>query len=215
MIKQEVRSLIRNLLPRIDKVGRWHDIVISAAVEKAISQMYEEVWRINPLNLQRYTVGFGYVTPVTVNTEVNTNIKYSTLPESIIPFQDKASGVRRISTVAQGSFTFFPMDFREMDLIPSGGYFKTVNSKVGYAVNQTRVEFYNLSAAIEVVGVRMDLIIPFSKYDDDDEVKIPEIGDMRTGETFVDRVMKILGIIQPVDIIDDNAPQKSVGQKDN
>ena len=122
MIKQEIRSLIRNSLPRVDKVGRWHDNVINAAIEKVIAQMYEDVWRLSPLNLQRYVKQYGYTTPVAVILEADTNIYYSTLPESIIPFQDKASGVRRISTIAQGAFTFFPMDPREMDLVAVGCY---------------------------------------------------------------------------------------------
>jgi hypothetical protein len=147
--------------------------------------------------------------------EEGTGIQYSTLPESILPFQDRASGVRRISTMVQGGFTFFPIDFREMDLISSGSYTKTVNTRVGYAVNQTRVEYYGMPSSIRTVGVRMDLIIPFSKYEEDDEVKIPEITDTRTGETFVDRAIKILGIVRPVDLLDNNAPANGSGQKDN
>jgi hypothetical protein len=215
MLKQEIRSLIRNSLPRIDKTARWHDQVINAAIEKVISQMYEDVWRLSPLNLQRYVKQYGYTTPVAVTLETDTNIYYSTLPESIIPFQDKASGVRRISTVVQGPFTFFPMDPREMDLVAVGCYFNTVNTKIGYAVNQTRIEYYNMSLAVAGDGVRMDLIIPFSKYDEDDEVKIPEMTDLKTGESFFDRVMKILGVVQPVDIKDDNAAREGGNQKDN
>jgi hypothetical protein len=176
--------------------------------------MYEDVWRMNPLNLQRYTRGYGYITSIPVLTEAATGIKYSTLPESIVPFQDKMGGVRRISTVAQGAFTFFPMDFREMDLIANGCYFDTVNSKVGYAVNQSRIEYYGMTAAIQAAGVRMDLIIPFSKYDESDEVKIPEITDMRTGETFMDRIFKVLKVVAPVDLKDDNATADVI-QKDN
>jgi len=215
MIRQEIRSIIRNALPKIDKTNLWHDAVINAACEKALAQMYEDVWRISPLNLQRYVKQYGYTTALAVALEANTNIYYTTLPESIIPFQDKSSGVRRISTIAQGGFTFFPMDVREMDLVAIGCYFNTVNTKIGYAVNQTRIEYYNMNPIVSAAGVRMDLIIPFSKYDEDDEVKIPEIADMRTGETFFDRVMKILAGVQPVDIKDDNAPPEGNGQKDN
>jgi hypothetical protein len=214
MQKAEIRSLVRNSLPKIDKANRWHDEYIDRAIEKVIAQMYEDVWRFNPINLQRYTKSFGYSTAITVSTEAGTGIKYSTLPESILPVQDKASGVRRISTIAQGAFTFFPMDFREMDLVANGCYFDTINSKIGYAVNQTRIEYYGMTAAIQAVGVRMDLLIPFSKYDETDEVKIPEIADVRTNETFMDRVMKILGVTAPVDTKDDNA-SKEVQSKDN
>jgi hypothetical protein len=184
---------------------------IDGAIEKALASLYEDVWKENPINLQRYTKGYGYVTPIVVSTEAGTGIKYSTLPESIHPFQDKSSGVRRVSTVAQGAVTFFPVDFREMDLIANGSFFSTVNTKIGYAVNQTRIEYYNMSGAVQATGVRMDLIIPFSKYAETDEVKIPEITQLtgtnyqKATETFVDRVLKIVGIVQPTDLKDDNA----------
>jgi hypothetical protein len=155
-----------------------------------------------------------------VSTEAGTGIAYSTLPESIIPFQDKMSGVRRISTVAQGGITFFPMDAREIDLVSNGSFFDTLTTKIGYAVNQTRIEYYNMSAAVQAVGVRLDLIIPFSKYDENDEVKIPELTEIlgtnyqKRSEGFMERVMAILGVAAPVDLKDDNSGQ-TVLQKDN
>jgi hypothetical protein len=220
MIKQEIRSLARNSLPKVDKTNRWHDRYIDAAIEKALASMYHDIFTMNPLGLQRYTKGYGYTTPIVVNTQVSTGRKYCTLPESIIPLEDKSSGVRRISTPINGPFMFFPMDAREMDLVANGCYFDTTNTKVGYIVTQTEVEFYNIPASIVASGVRMDLLVPFSKYGEDDEVKIPEItdisgwGNKTASATFMDRVMQILGVVQPVDLRDDNAPREGA-QKDN
>jgi hypothetical protein len=214
MRRDEIRSIVRNTLPKYDKSNSYHDNYLNAVIEKALAQMYEDVWRMNPLNLQRYVKQYGYTTPIAVLTENSTGLKYSILPESIIPFQDKLSGVRRISTPLQGRFMFFPIDAREMDLIANGSYSDVVTAKIGYSVNQTRVEYYNMSTAIEASGVRMDLIVPFSKYEESDEVKIPEIADTRTGETFMDRVLKILQVVRPTDLKDDNsAPMGS--PKDN
>jgi hypothetical protein len=214
MIKQEIRSLVRNTLPKIDKSNRYHDVYIDAVIEKAIANLYEEVWRMNPVNLQRYVKQYGYAVPIVVNVEAVTGVRYSTLPESIVPFQDKGSGVRRISTALQGALKFIPMDAREQDLLANGAFFNSASTLIGYGVNQTRIEYYGMSAAIQATGVRMDLIIPFSKYAETDEVKIPEIADTRTGETFIDKVMKILGVVQAVDLKDDNSPQEGK-QKDN
>jgi hypothetical protein len=222
MIKSEIRSVIRNILPKIDKLNMYHDVFIDACIEKVIANLYEEVWRMNPLNLQRYTKQFGYTsasayTP-TLDTG-NTGLYYVAYPEKIIPFQDKASGVRRINSLTQGGLRFLPMDAREVDLVMNGSYFKSLTSvvsstsKVGYVVTQDRIEFYNMTAAIAAAKIRMDLIIPFSKYAETDVVLIPEIAD-RAGETFVDKVLKILGVIKPVDIKDDNAVV-GVNQKDN
>lgn len=211
MRKDEIRSIVRNSLPRVDKSGRWGDRYVDASCEKAIAEMYTEVWLMNPNLLAKYTRQYGYIIPIAVNTEAGTGIYYSDLPESIIPMQDKASGVRRVSTIAQGALTFFPMDTREMDLAANGSYFNTVNNKIGYSVNQARIEYFGMTAAIALAGVRMDILIPFSKYAEDDEVKIPEITQVtgtnyqKKSETFIDRVMAILGVVSPVDTKDDNA----------
>jgi len=218
MIKQEIRSLVRNTLPRVDKSGRWHDNYINGVIEKSLASLYHDVFMTAPLTLQNYTKGFGYTTPIPVQTENSTGIKYCTLPESIIPLERKGSGVIRISTPTQGAFMFYPTDFREMDFLANGSFVNSVSTKAGYAVNQTRVEFYNLPAS--VTGVRMDLLIPFSKYDENDEVKIPELTNVtgtnyrQVAQTFMDRVMAILGVVSPVDTKDDNASSQ-ITQKDN
>jgi hypothetical protein len=214
MTKAEIRSLVRRTLPQQDKSGAYLDRYVDACIEKVIAQMLNDVWRVSPNNLQRYAKQYGYTTAITVELEASTGVYYSTLPESIIPFNDKSSGVRRISTPLQGAIAFFPMDFREMDLAANGCYFETVNSKIGYAVNQTRIEYYNMSATVYASGVRMDLVIPFSKYGETDEVKIPEVADNRTNETFMDRVLKILQVVRPIDQKDDNATPE-VNNRDN
>ena len=221
MQKQAIRSLIRNSLPKYDKAGRFGDRYINRAIEKVIAGLYEEVWRMNPLNLQRYTKQYGYSTAITINTDLTTGRVYCTLPASIVPFQDRLSGCRRISTITQGAAKFFPVDPREMDLLANGSYSDTVTNMIGYSVGQNEIEFYNMSPAIQAQGVRMDLIVPFSEYDEDEEVKIPEIETSAgtrynaSSQSFVDKVMQILGIAPKVDTKDDNRDQQGLSNKDN
>jgi hypothetical protein len=203
MVKAEIRSLISNELPKFDKTGKYHPRFVDAAIEKVISGMYNDVFKADPLALQRYTKGFGYTTPLVVSLEATTGLYYTTLPAAIVPFSDKSSGVRRISTPIQGGFNFFPMDSREMDFI-SGSNIDLVTAKIGYVVTPTRVEFYKMSTSVMTSGVRMDLIIPFSNYADTDVVLIPEETDAQ-GQTFIDKVLKILGVVQKVDLLDNNS----------
>jgi hypothetical protein len=120
---------------------------------------------------------------------------------STIPVPDKASGVRRVSTIAQGGVSFYPMDSREMDFIMAGSYTDYVTSKVGYCPRRTRIEYYNPSLAIIAAGVRADLLIPFSKYEETDTVLVPELtGDQGTG--FTDRVLQILSAVKPVELFE-------------
>ncbi len=212
MIKAEIRGFIKGLLPAEDKTGKYHSNIVDAAIEKVLSEVYNEVYWRDSLELQRYTKGYGYTTALTVLYENATGLYYTTLPAGIIPFPDKASGVRRVSTVIKGGLTFFPVDQRETDFLLSGSIVDTVTEKIGYCVTPTRVEYYNMNGTVIGNGVRMDLIVPFSVYLDIDTVLIPEIGTP-DGEKFVDRVLKVLGVIQPVDLKDDNAD--TVKQTDN
>ena len=209
MIKSEIRSIIKNLLPKYEEIERFHDKVIDAAIEKALAEFYNIVFLRSPLELERYTKQFGYTSSLAVVQEAGTTLYYTEYPfmadgvtrVSTIPIPDKASGVRRISTIAQGGVSFYPMDSREMDLIMAGTYTDFVTSKFGYVPRRTRIEYYNLSAAIIAAGVRVDLLIPFSKYEETDTVLVPEItGD--DGAGFTDRVLKILSNVRPVELFE-------------
>lgn len=218
MIKSEIRSLITNLLPKWDKSGKYHPKIIDAAIERVLGELYNESFKVSPHSLQRYTKGYGYTVPITVSVYGTTF--YSLVPEKIIPFPDKASGVRRVGTPIVAGMTFFPIDAREIDLISGGSYSDTVTSKIGYRVTQTdgvlplthRVDFYNMTMPQAVTGVRMDLIIPFSAYTETENVLIPEIPDAQ-GRSFIDRVLGILGVIQPVDSLDDNKDKQIQNNK--
>lgn len=208
MVKAEIRSLIWNLLPKYDKTNKYSFPVVDAAIERVINEMYNDVFLKDPNALQVFTKGYGYGASLPIAQEALTLIYYTTLPQVIVPFGDKKSGVRNVSSTAQGGLAFFPMNLDEMKLITDGTHTDTVAQKTGYMVTPARVEFYNASAAILGAGVRMDLIIPFSKYIDTEMVLIPEIAD-KQGGTFEERVLKILGIIQPVDLKDDNRDQQT------
>ena len=203
MIKEEVRSLIWNLTKKYDSNLVFHQRFIDAAIEKVLAEFYNIVYLRSPLELARYTKEFGYTTAITVALEGATNLYYSNYPTgvSIVPVPDKASGVRRISTPTQGGATFYPMDSREMDLILSGSYVHTLRNKIGYVPRRTRIEYYNMTAAVAATGVRADLLIPFSNYADTDTVLVPEIVDGE-GNGFVERVMKELSHIQPVSLVE-------------
>jgi len=198
MRKDEIRSLIINNLRKYNVTEIYHPRFIDAAIEETINQMLWELWSVDSLSIQRYVKRFGYLVPIAVSYEASTRLYYSILPTTIVPFRDKSSGVRRISTVIQGGVRFYPMDSREMDLIQNGSYVNTITSIIGYSVTD-RIEYYNMSAAIVTTGVRADLIVPFSVYTDAETVLLPEFKDDQN-ETFADRVLKNLFKIPVADL---------------
>jgi len=203
MIKSEIRSLILNLLPKYDEHAEFHPRFLDALIEKVLAEFYNMVFLRSPLELERYTKQFGYTAAIPLVLEAATGLYYATYPTgiSIIPIPDKASGVRRVSTPTQGGTGFYPMDAREMDLIMSGSYADTVTSKIGYVPRRTRIEFYNPTIAVIASGVRLDLLIPFSNYLDSDTVLVPEITNQE-GKGFTDRMLEVLSIIRPVDLLE-------------
>jgi len=213
MTKEEIRSLIINLIPKYEEILRFHPRFVDSIIEKALAEFYNLVFLRNPLELALYTKQFGYTVPINVVIEAGTNLYYANYPTmadgvtnvTTVPVPDKASGCRRISTVAQGGVSFYPMDAREMDLIMAGSYVDYVTSKVGYCTRRTRVEFYNLSA---VTTCRMDLLIPFSKYEETDTVLVPElVNDQGLG--FTDRVLQILERVPPVELLENKQLQET------
>jgi hypothetical protein len=98
---------------------------------------------------------------------------------------------------------FFPMDQREWDLALNGLYINYVKDRIGYIVTPTRVEYYGMTGEIITSGVRMDLIIPFSEYEDTDVVLYPE-HTIEGGGGFLDRVIARLIDKPLVDLADDN-----------
>ena len=205
MRKDELRSMIFNLLPKYAKGTEYHKEVIDRAIEKVINQLYLETFLRDPLSIQRYTKRFGTTTPITVTADSSAGIYYSGYPTGVVPLPlpDKASGVRRIATVAQGAIKFYPIDQREQDLLGTGTFFTTTSGVVGYVPTRERVEYYGMTAAIAASGVRMDLLVAFSDYAESDDVQVPESPE-GGGTPFVESVLTILGVISPQDTKDDN-----------
>ena len=203
MIKKEIRSTVFNRLKKYDSSANYHPRVIDAECEVVLNQMYNEVAGASPLSLMRFVKGYGYTTPLDVLTEASTGIYYTTLPESIVPIMDKASGVRRVAPATQTGKKFNPMDQREWDLMMNSSFAGYVKNKIGYCVTPTRVEYYGMTGAIITSGVRMDILVPFSKYLDTDVILVPEHKDSN-GLGFIDRVVQSFKDKPPIDLIDDN-----------
>ena len=203
MIKEEWISFVKGLLPKEDKTNKYHPRFIEAAIEDTLKGMYSDLYEINPNLLDNYCKRYGTPTAITIVQEAGSGIYYSTIPEKIVNLPCKSSGVRHIYPAVHTGNAFQPMDAREADLVFNTDI-AVVTSKIGFNVRQdTRIEYWNTSAAVRAAGVRLDLLIPFSAYLDSDVVEIPQMTD-KQGGSFTKRVLEVLGVIQPVDLVDDN-----------
>ncbi len=212
MIKEEILSMVFNHLPSVDKTGKFHLRFLEAEIERVIEEMFNDLWKIDPLAIDKYTTTYGTTTPIAIALEAVSGIYYSTLPVNVYHLPDKASGVRHVYPLAQTGNIFQPMDAREADMIFNTDV-AVVTSKIGYRVKQNkRVDYYNTNAVVRAAGVRMDLLPVFSEISDSDVVLIPDLGD-KEGGGFLKRVLGALGVIQEKDLIDDNSGAKELNTK--
>lgn len=110
---------------------------------------------------------------VTISQDSNTNIYYSTLPSPIIIVPRRAgSGIMRISGMESNSVEYVPMtngDFKVID----GLEVDLIDDVVGYIFKNGRIEYYGMTSTLASGTLKMELIIPFESYDDDDYIPIP------------------------------------------
>ena len=201
----EVRSLVINLLKRVDKTAKYHPNVVDAAVERAINQAYSDIMLSRPQELDNYTRAYGdNGTTITVSSNSNTNIKYSDLPADYVPLPDLASGVRAIYTATTGGKVFIPMSAQSFDFVTHSTHTSNVTDMIGYVVRRDKVEYFNMDSTTQSAGVRMEILLPFRSYADTDDVLLPFSRDL----DFLEAVLRIMGIVPPADLKDDNADEK-------
>lgn len=207
MTKEELRSHIKNLIKKIDKSSDFHPFVLDATIERVLNSMITDLF-LKGGQMEPFFKRYGDDTAVAVVSDLTTTtisdyatgISYSTIPVAYIPLPDKASGIRHIYTVEMSGITFYPMDAREADLVYRNTYFSKVSNKIGYVVMRDKIEYYGMTVAVAADGVRMDIVLPFRQYADTDVVNIPG----NASDELIKGVLEILGVIQPIDLKDNN-----------
>ena len=204
MTKEEIRSLVRNYLMKVDKTNKYHPEVIDATIERAFNQAFSDIFFKRPMSLDNYTVEYkGTGDGITISTDANTSIKYVTLPATYVPLPDKASGVRHVYSMTSDSTysDFYPMTETEYDLMSEGVLSENVRGKYGYVVRDTIIELYGIGATDTLAKVRIRLLQNFREYANTDVVNMPFSRDI----DLIRAVLELLGVVPPVDLKDDNA----------
>lgn len=161
---------------------RFRDRTIAIHIETAINTVLGQVFNKEPFQWDQFSKPFEA-------DVVGGHKPYALIPEQIIQTPDLAKGVRRIYAGDQenGSdrLVFVPIPsfgrqlFQEVKL-------DQVDDTCGYDVRFDRVLFYNLRFPIK--RVTMDLVIPFSRWSDDDDFPIPSA----TANLITDMAVKTL-----------------------
>jgi hypothetical protein len=159
MKKVELIELMRARFPNVQP-GE-----IEFHIGRAINQIIYEVFRNDLSNLDLYTKEY---TGVAVLQNPTTDEYYCLLPEQICQLPDHAEGVRRVRKMKSKSLDFVPIQKDSESTFE--GMIGVGDSTIGYSVSMDRIIW---ESDPQVTEVRMDLVIPFEKYDYEDNIYIP------------------------------------------
>jgi hypothetical protein len=206
MTKGEMRDSVKNALRKIDSTARYHDRVVDQAIEHSMNQFLYDIYRKDPRDLDQYMREYGMEVALPVLQNESTEYYYTNIPAPYVVFPDKQSGIRYVVAHNRDKTLFYPMSMQEM-LIADRTYIGSATAEDGdpytrsfYIVRGTTAIYYNINSDIRCAGVRMGIIIPFSEYADDEEVRVP-FG--QNDKTFV-AVMQKMAQTPPVELKDNN-----------
>lgn len=141
---------------------RFRDRTIAKHIEIAINTVLGQIFLKDPNQWDMFAKAYEVEV-------VHANKPYALLPEQIIQTPDLAKGVRRIYAGSQekgsDALMFVPMPGFGHQLFSEVGL-DQVDDTCGYEVRADRVRFFNLRYPIKTIT--MELVIPFSKWGDED-----------------------------------------------
>lgn len=162
MLKAHLIEAIADRFPDV------HELVIEFHIARAYNQIIYQTFRLDPNNLDLYSKTYK---DVAIVKDDDTNIYYSVLPAAIVQLPDVQDGVRRVSPMKTNDrVVFFPVPRDSWDVFETLDV-QLTDDGIGYSVTNLRVEYDHKDSDVDTV--KMDLVIDFAEYDEEDEVNIP------------------------------------------
>ena len=200
MTKSEWTSLVRQRTKQMNHDIEWR--VVEASCNAAYTALLDELSRRNIIELDAYSRQYKNVT---VSKDTDTNVKYSVIPDNIVPFSNPQEGVREIATMQETGIEFYPISNKDLRYTQDLDI-NLIDGAVGYTLIQNsdgnRIVEYN-GCPDSVTSVKMRLVIPFTSYGEDQEVMIPSGTDNKY--KFLDLAINYLLGMQPKDKANNNS----------
>jgi hypothetical protein len=143
----------------------FHSRTIAAYIDQAFNQVVGQLFRQNPNQYDFYAKSY------TIDVVQQCPTSYALLPVAIIQTPDNAQGIRQVYSTGENNLDFVPVPkfwFQLGKKLIAGKVMK----QIGYFPKTDRIEFMNIPTA--VTQVRAELVRPFTAYDDDEQVPLPD-----------------------------------------
>lgn len=177
------------------QMGKVGDQMLAYYIGRAFNSLLIEVFRQNMANFDPYTKTY---LSIDIEKESLTDIYYSELPAPVIQLPRIGDGIMRISGMKSKSVEFVPMSNGQLQNI-DGLEIDLIDDVMGYVFKNGRIEYYGMTSTIADDTVKVELVIPFEEYEEDDYVQIPTGSD----EALIRRVIELLIGIPDADKIND------------
>jgi hypothetical protein len=206
ILKKALIELVRHRVTgeyEAKQMGKVGDQMLAYYIGRAFNSLLIEVFRQNMANFDPYSKTY---LSVAIAQETLTDVYYSALPAPVIQLPRIGDGIMRISGMKSKSVEFVPMSNGQLQNI-EGLEVDIIDDVVGYVFKNGRIEYYGMTAAIATATVKMELVIPFEEYAEDDYVQIPTGSD----EVLMRRVIELLMGIPDADKVNDgNSVNKNI-----
>lgn len=162
----EKLQLVELVRARLGYDGRLADRTLAQAIDVAWTQILRDIFQKAPSNLDFYAKRFDDE-PVLQNP--TTKEYYVTLPAPIIQSINISDGVRRVLRTVGRDVDFVPITGVMMDVFSDLDVYHVMDS-IPYEVRKDKIVFLSNP---EMDFVKMDLVIPFTAWNDTDEFPLP------------------------------------------
>lgn len=170
MTRKALIELITQRLKFTDSKTQFHPLYVQGALDLMWQQLCAESYNDDIQDINFYTKKY---TAVTVVEDIDDELYYSDLPEEMIRLPRIGEGVISINQTNSRGSDFKPLRGKDFRLMTSQEVFR-IGDDIYFYVGYNRI-YYGQSMTDEIVssGVDIDMCIPFSKYDIDEELPLP------------------------------------------
>jgi hypothetical protein len=191
MQKNELRSLIKNTLLKIDEQSGFRPALLDQHINAVYEQMFSEMYRNDRREIQKYTRQYS-----DANGSGTNLVTGYTPTQTAITLPRKGGGLFSFTSAAKN---FIITDMQGLDAV-NNSWFDTADSTDHYFVAVSGDVIYGNTTIAAADAITYRLIPKFTAFSDINEVLIPYGNE----EMLVDRVIDTIRHMPPSDLINDN-----------
>lgn len=196
MTKWEIVDTIRNIVDPSGVNPRFRPQQIEAVIELVYNQY---TMSLTPDQYDNFDFMTKEYTAQTVTLDSTTNRYYTDLPVPVVPLRIPSEAVKHINTNQGTDLDFIPCTETIWEL-RDGLFSHDIDTVVAYVVRYNKVWYSDtMTSDIADAGVRMVIAVPFSAFDDTEDVNLP-----MGGIDLIQSVVQILSGTQPMNLKNDN-----------